>query len=1465
MAMPSLRRKSATAAHDRGVQRRVAGFPRWRRHGVIRPSVAGFAAILFGAGFWFMGLLLDDRALMAAALAVTIIFGCSLALAVTQWILLARYGDAALAGAGLRDARSSAASPRTTAVVPPFVRMLLPRMFADVRRQYLRLDQDGDVTERHIGAVPDARGLYRLTAVFVRWHDPFGLFSASRLLARDEDVTVLPHTDGQDGGGRRATDQRMQGMNQSDNTGGVRAYVTGDPPKLISWKATAHRGELMTRETGRDMRASTIIVLDARSDGITDARIDAQVDQALPLLRAASADRRVIVTDGVRFADDPQDCARLLAAMSPIPAGVAKPGGIVKPSGTAKPGDVAKPGETVASESAPGGRTPSDLAKHVAETTARQPGVVAVRLFTPHPQGELATALRRSVGTERLNVTETADTADLSSAVNAPAAPQTRRAMQTAAPREAISRLLTAAALLVFFETSVVSLTGLLAPTGYWPWFAGVALAVVACEANLPSRSRPRYAIRTAATVIAVLVAAATLVTVRIHDIAKIWLFDRTAFDRINADAATQQAAQQSANAAGGTASSVTASATTPLTLIEDTVERGFNALDSQLPPINVDLSGDVVLILAVAAAVILVRLLLVARRTAPAFAVLPVILFASNYALVGRQSDWWQIALVTAAFLIALWQVVPHRAPAPTPAAVTALVTAAVLALTTPAVGFANAVPLSFGNSSGLLSANTINPMVDLKRSLKAGSDSIVLTYRSSNRLYLRMTTLDEFNGDTWSFDEALAKDANLYGSGIQLGIDSSNMMSDEHRYRLDDPLSIYQYFNYASSGDAVMQDMNGNLRFSGSSGQYESNADITIETLRSRFLPMPGVSGTPYALDGSWLTAGSTVYNRESVTNEGMRYQARGTGVDTITSTSEFSRLDDVRAMHDDLEQQLEGEVRDRQTVLASRKQAITDGLATQHGQWLIMPVEYAGIIETSTVASLKDANGTLIGTAYGVMSTTGDYGMPELELNEQTRQRLAISDDEFVGSLYGDDGKAAIAILMDGGSGTASDVSLQDDLLSVYRDLGYSGSRTGVYSSERRDSVRAALDAVGLIDTRAHKQYRSLPTTLPANVTALVDQAKTEGVATDGDGYDHQVAAMRWLVDYFTDPDNGFTYSLDAPDGDGRSNLDVIGDFLDTRSGYCTHYASALAVLGRAMGVPTRMVLGYNRGVDRANGDGDFEVRAKQLHSWVEAYLDGVGWVPFDVTPATADNGSASEDGTTSTGTTGDSGDSVTTTITPDGDATGGDVDTSDEAKSGDTQETQQTQTGGNDTAAQADTPWWNRLALPGWAAIVGWTLLGLALVAVLALVPAMIRAMRRRRRMRLIGAEVPRAWLAAWSEICDTARDCGVRWDRADTERVIARRIAGAMSSDGEATAGDKSPGDTAPEKSLMLIADRVTAIAFGVSPEGGSDAGDLRDRTETVLKGLEGARKRLSRHIRVRSFLLPASLVHRQKR
>ncbi len=90
----------------------------------------------------------------------------------------------------------------------------------------------------------------------------------------------------------------------------------------------------------------------------------------------------------------------------------------------------------------------------------------------------------------------------------------------------------------------------------------------------------------------------------------------------------------------------------------------------------------------------------------------------------------------------------------------------------------------------------------------------------------------------------------------------------------------------------------------------------------------------------------------------------------------------------------------------------------------------------------------------------------------------------------------------------------------------------------------------------------------------------------------------------------------YSLDPWE---KMADDPVAHFLCVRKkGHCEYFASAMAVMLRAVWVPSRVVTGYLGGAQNPLVDWQV-VRASDAHSWVEAYIPGSGWVTFDPTPA------------------------------------------------------------------------------------------------------------------------------------------------------------------------------------------------------------------------------------------------------
>ena len=93
--------------------------------------------------------------------------------------------------------------------------------------------------------------------------------------------------------------------------------------------------------------------------------------------------------------------------------------------------------------------------------------------------------------------------------------------------------------------------------------------------------------------------------------------------------------------------------------------------------------------------------------------------------------------------------------------------------------------------------------------------------------------------------------------------------------------------------------------------------------------------------------------------------------------------------------------------------------------------------------------------------------------------------------------------------------------------------------------------------------------------------------------------------------------FRYTLQPPLL-GKHGVD---DFLfRTQSGFCEHYAGSFVVLMRAMGIPARVVTGYQGGARNSDG-ASLTVRQSDAHAWSEVWLAGRGWVRIDPTGAVA----------------------------------------------------------------------------------------------------------------------------------------------------------------------------------------------------------------------------------------------------
>lgn len=141
-----------------------------------------------------------------------------------------------------------------------------------------------------------------------------------------------------------------------------------------------------------------------------------------------------------------------------------------------------------------------------------------------------------------------------------------------------------------------------------------------------------------------------------------------------------------------------------------------------------------------------------------------------------------------------------------------------------------------------------------------------------------------------------------------------------------------------------------------------------------------------------------------------------------------------------------------------------------------------------------------------------------------------------------------------------------------------------------------------------------YLDLPTDLPTEIRTLARTVTEEGETS----FEKALILESWLRDR-----RNFTYDLDVDIG--HSSLDLADWLLDPdspnyRTGYCEQFATAMAVMARTLGIPTRVVLGFAPGDVEQQADGSevIVVRDRNAHAWVELWMNGQGWVRFDPTP-------------------------------------------------------------------------------------------------------------------------------------------------------------------------------------------------------------------------------------------------------
>jgi transglutaminase-like putative cysteine protease len=138
------------------------------------------------------------------------------------------------------------------------------------------------------------------------------------------------------------------------------------------------------------------------------------------------------------------------------------------------------------------------------------------------------------------------------------------------------------------------------------------------------------------------------------------------------------------------------------------------------------------------------------------------------------------------------------------------------------------------------------------------------------------------------------------------------------------------------------------------------------------------------------------------------------------------------------------------------------------------------------------------------------------------------------------------------------------------------------------------------------REHRMFALLSGRLQP-YAELYDRARSVAGRTSSP-YAAAVALERWFR-----VTGGFTYSEQPGSTPGLPPL--VGFVVDTRTGYCQHFAGAMALMLRLLGIPARVAAGF---VPGHYNDGTWTVTDHDAHTWVEVWFRNYGWLAFDPTP-------------------------------------------------------------------------------------------------------------------------------------------------------------------------------------------------------------------------------------------------------
>ena len=307
---------------------------------------------------------------------------------------------------------------------------------------------------------------------------------------------------------------------------------------------------------------------------------------------------------------------------------------------------------------------------------------------------------------------------------------------------------------------------------------------------------------------------------------------------------------------------------------------------------------------------------------------------------------------------------------------------------------------------------------------------------------------------------------------------------------------------------------------------------------------------------------------------------------------------------------------------------------------------------------------------------------------------------------------------------------------------------------------------------------------------------------------------------------------------------TGADALSTFLfTTHRGYCEQFASAMAVLVRALGIPARVAVGFTGG--QSDGNGGYTVTTADAHAWPEVWFRGVGWVRFEPTPR--GDGTATAPAYTFPPVAGPSTTSPDTTLNQNGTASatrnGAPLPY---AERGDPAAEPGAGTAAPGSTAHSSHPL--RWVVPSAA----------GLLVLLLLAPGVARIVQRRRRL----GHRARHEGGPWREVEATLLDHGLPIGASESPRGVARRLAD------PARAGLRRPLDEVTAAAIGSLAAREERRRYapaGPVSNAAAAGQDVRQRPDDaavteVAEVRRALRTSLPRRRRVRATVAPASVL-----